>query len=467
MKVVVQGLLIVIANFLFSYSAFALPSESHAPIEKFITLADIHFDPFAGCKVLTMKSCPLVKALSKAKAEEWETLFEHSQNTTPSTYRADTNYALFKSSLVQLKKVAEAEHPRFVLLLGDFLAHSYREQYILYAHDGSREGYRNFVKKTLQFLTLEIRRAVPESDIYPAVGNNDTYTGDYSVIRNGQFFKETASVWASLIKDTANQENFRHQFPTGGYYAVTVPHSKNQRIIMLNTVAFSIHAQGKDVAQLAQQEMDWLHKQLETAAKQHQSVMLAFHIPIGVDVYRTVQNIMGGIVEFWQPVYSEQFRNDLQEFSDTITAILPAHIHMDTFQVVVFKHPQDIPVSFTPSISPIFGNNPGFKVYSYYPESFRLNNYETYYYPINTYLSKREWQVEYNFNQIYQSRCNHCEVGQGMRALSPLNQFASYFKQYYTVGNNGSPIKERKWAPFYWCDIHALSRLEYQQCIQH
>lgn len=463
-----------IINILIGISIFILSPTVYASIEihdqhtqRFISVSDIHFDPFASCKVLTLGACPLVKKLRQAPAQEWQNLFEQYDSKTLATYGQDTNYALLKTTLAELKRAYQNEHPQFVLILGDFLGHDYRAEYILYSRDPTKSGYQNFVKKTLQFLTSEIRQVIPEGDIYPIVGNNDSYTGDYGVVPKGEFFHDVSNIWATLIKDKSNQASFTRDFPQGGYYVVQSPTNKNQRIIVLNTVLFSTSIQGPHIRQAATDELSWLHKQLVAAAKNHQVVILAFHIPVGINVYATLKNLWSGIKEFWQQRYTNVFQADLAEFAGTITAILPGHIHMDSFQVVGFKKPQKMPVSFTPSISPIYGNNPGFKIYSYDALTFQLKNFKTYYYPLNSKEAIPSWQEEYNFNQVYQGAQHEDNLTHGMDGLTPEGNLVSSYKKYYSVGHYAQPITEdHNWLPYYWCNIHTISRSDYQTCLR-
>src|SRR3990167_7731307 len=79
---------------------YVLPGIA-APLltDKFISFADIHFNPFADCKS-SFKACPLA-------------------NKLPAT-KHDTNYALFNSALAEWQRMNQQEHPKFGLILGDF-----------------------------------------------------------------------------------------------------------------------------------------------------------------------------------------------------------------------------------------------------------------------------------------------------------------------------------------------------------
>lgn len=431
--------------------------------QKFISIADIHFDPFIGCETLR-QPCALIDALRKADVSAWEDIFAKKADTQPSRLFLDTNYALLKSTLSEVSVVKNKEHPQFVLILGDFLAHDYREKYRKFSGDRSAAGYQLFVKKTLQYLTKQFHQVFPNLDVYPVVGNNDAYTGDYAVVPAGAFFQDTARIWSQLMVDKKNRTQLLQNFPEAGYYAVTVPGQLSQKIIILNTVIFSTKAKGVNINATALSELHWLHEQLAEAMRHHQHVILAFHIPVGIDVYATLRNKLGGIKEFWKPVYSQAFENELQQYQSVITAILPAHIHMDALQIITLKEMADIPVSFTSSVSPVYGNNPGFKVFSYDPETFKLRNFETYFTPLNNRADHTEWNQEYNFNSIYQPTCQSCQVAEGIKNITANNVLATQYKKYYSVSNDIGTA-QKSWLPYYWCDIRAVNRSKYKTCL--
>src|SRR3990167_9818447 len=107
--------------------------------------------------------------------------------------------------------------------LGDTLAHDYRRLYKFYSGDRSYAGYQSFVRKTYQFVTLSLAREFPDVDVYMAVGNNDSYHGDYATVVSGPFFQDEAALWSGLIKTPSNRYAMRQGFSSAGYYAVNLP----------------------------------------------------------------------------------------------------------------------------------------------------------------------------------------------------------------------------------------------------
>lgn len=386
--------LICAVVFLIGQTALAVET-THVPNNRFFAISDIHFDPFASCEK-SSGPCRLAKQLRSEGYRHWKNIFEADKTASLLGYYHDTDYILLKASLKKLQEMDRIEHPRFVIIGGDFLVHSFRDSYITYTGDTSGSGYQQFVKKTLQFLTEELNDTFPEIDIYPVVGNNDSYTDDYSVIPNGKFFHDVNEIWAPFMKEKENQLRFQKTFPIAGYYAVAVPDHEDQRIIVLDTVLFTAYDANKKNKGAAEKELSWLHQQLVAGVQHHRHLLLVFHIPFGIDIYSTLKNLSGHLEQFWQPEYTDLFEADMNHFSSVITGILPSHIHFDKF----YKIKDNISVNFIPSISPILGNNPGFKIFTYDPNTFALKQFSAYFCVLKHNPDWR-WKKKYTFRLTF------------------------------------------------------------------
>jgi sphingomyelin phosphodiesterase acid-like 3 len=440
-----------------------------AATEKFITVADIHFNPFASCEKKS-SPCATATALRQAPYQVWDAILARAGYQLAPRYHQETNYFLLKSTIAELARITRQEKPAFILVLGDFLAHGFSQKYKKYAGDPSTAGYQAFVKKTLQFLTAELKKITSAVAIYPVIGNNDSYTHNYEVVPQGAFLQDAATIFSLLINDKIAQAEFRQQFSNGGYYAITLT-EKNKRLIILNSVLFNTNYHTAAMQKAAAAQLTWLAAQLNLAKQQHQKVLLAFHIPPGVNTFLAIKLPYKIIHYFWQPVFwqaaaTELFLETVKPFSTTIIGILAAHIHADAFQLIKSADADYIPVLFTPSISPIYGNNPGYKLFSYDKKTFQLVNVDTYYYPLDS-LSAAQWKKEYNFNTIYQTGCRHCLLVNGMLRLTKDNSLVNFYKKYYAVGQNAQPITtQNAWLPYYWCSIYHIDFPTYQRCIK-
>jgi sphingomyelin phosphodiesterase acid-like 3 len=431
---------------------------------KFIVLSDIHFNPFVACDPNTV-TCPVVNALNKADAKDWPNILEKYDTTVPQFYK-ETDYSLLKSTLHALSTVAAKKQPQFVLISGDFLSHNFKKTYQHYTNDVSSKDYQAFVTKTIQFLSTEFATSLPHTDVYSALGNNDSDQDDYYTIPHGVFLKTTAQSWAALIKNKDNRANFLQDFPTAGYYTVIAGPGKKLRIIVLNSTLFSKHAIGapNQIKKAALQQLAWLNTQLNLATAQQQQVLLVFHIPPGINAFASVRKHPIRGVAMWKISFNEKFLLTLAEYSPHITGVLAGHLHSDSFQLFKTNNNSLLPINLTPAISPEFGNNPGFKVYSYNPKSLQLTDFTTYFYPLQEWPAA-SWQPEYDFNQVYQPQCKDCTLLQGMQQLTATNSLAQAYIKYYSVSQAAQPIAKGYWMPYYWCAITALTKKSYDPCV--
>lgn len=432
----------------------------------FLSISDVHFDPFATCETQnTNDVCPIVTALMAAEVNQWPAVFEQYSSKKLAGYGTDTNYALLLSSLAEMRMLNDHYHPQFMLLIGDYLAHNFQQKYMLYSGNTSQQGYQSFVKKTMQFLTDEFHATLPTLPIYPVIGNNDSYRGDYISDPNGAFYRDTADAWLVFFANPINRLKFLQNFRYAGYYAVMPTSNSQARVLILNSVLFSMHAKGENIADAAEAQLSWLHQQLSQAQSLRQSVWLVFHIPVGIDAYNT--SMTGTTTSFWQMPYTQTFLSLVNQYSSTITGIFTSHLHMDGFELLNSSAGATLD-SFTPSIAPSSGNNPGIKVFQYNHLSFVLNDFITYYLPLDnasTDTNKQSWQQLYDFNAIFQPQCQQCLLINGMHQLQKNNSLVSRFVQYFAVGTSTEPISKPVNWPYYWCSISHFTVSDFQKCV--
>ncbi|MFN7095992.1 MAG: metallophosphoesterase [Gammaproteobacteria bacterium] len=424
----------------------------------FLAISDIHFTPFSTCQI--NQPCRIIQQLQAAPAQQWMSILQQQDTLTPSTSGTDTNTALFNSLLAEVRLLPRSYH--FVLLTGDFLAHNYQRDFQQFTGDNSQQDYQQFVNKTYQFLQLQFQQVFPEVPVYIALGNNDSYDGNYYSQPNGDFYKNLTQLWQRMIPNAANKASFEQTFPQAGYYAITVPtrFKATNRIIFLNTVLFSAVATGPDITAAAQQELNWLQQQLQSAQKNKQQVWLVYHIPNGVDAYYTVNK--KAITMSWQPQYNKVFFNLVNKYSQTIVGLISAHVHMDGAQIMHMKSMGRIVNTFIPAISPVYGNYPAFKIYDYNPRSMRITNFQTYYLPVST----KDWALEYDFNKVYQPFCHPCRILNGYSTIKTSGWRTEQYKKYYGVSTESQYITQGYWMPVYWCAMQHQTEKGYQACVK-
>jgi hypothetical protein len=431
-----------------------------------LSLTDFHFDPFYDPK--------LFQELVDSPVAEWVRIFDGSQVSGYGQYGKDSNYNLFISALKYA--ASAAPNAEFILLAGDWLAHGFSDSYYQYAGKRDPQRLREFIDKTITFLTQRIREQFPGIPIYPVLGNEDSYCGDYRLQPKGKFLDRTAEIWKIFFPNNDNQRAFMQTFPTGGYYAAAVPGTPRHRVMVLNTVLFSADYRnqcGNPRDDPGGDQLRWLASQLKDAADKGDRVWLLYHIPYGIDAYNSViatnGNTVEKVVSLWQPGYTENFLNLLNQYRGTILAMLGGHTHMDYFRLA----PDDETgrssafLLVTPGISPIFGNNPGLHVLSYDRRAFSLLDYTTHRLDLATGPSAK-WRKEYRFSRTYRLfPVNGTTLKTLSRSLKQEVQTRATYLDYYNVGNPAMPqITDQTW-PLFWCSIEHLTVAAFQACVEN
>ena len=229
------------------------------------------------------------------------------------------------------------------------------------------------------------------------MGNNDTDSRNYQSVPGGKFFQQTAALWSELIVNAEARAAMRLTFSAGGYYAINVPHHPELRLIVLNSVLFSKKSLGSAAARAADAQLDWLHQQLQQAKNQHQKILIALHIPPGLDVYATRHLHLFTLMEFWRTTYLTRFKSELAAFYPQIISIFSGHLHYDWTQTLDVGNHLDVPVIMVPSVSPVYGSDPAFKIYHYSAANGRVDDTYTYSYPVKGIGT---WRIEHVYNLL-------------------------------------------------------------------
>jgi hypothetical protein len=431
-----------------------------------LSLTDFHFDPFYDPK--------LFQELVQAPPSEWTRIFDGSQLSGYGEYGKDSNYNLFVSALKHAAR--SAPKAEFVLLAGDWLAHGFSDTYYQYAGSRDPQGLHEFIDKTITFLTRRVREQFPDIPIYPALGNEDSYCGDYQLQPKGEFLRRTADAWKGLLHNGNDETAFMQTFPTGGYYTALAPGRSKHRLIVLNTVFFSTDYRnqcGDPKDEPGGDQLRWLAAQLRDAASKGDKVWLLYHIPYGIDAYNSVISPGGNrvekVVSLWQPGYTENFLTLLDRYRDTILSMVAGHTHMDYFRLGPYGE-TGRPSTFllvTPGISPIFGNNPGLHVLSYDRKSFSLLDYATHRLDLPA-GSSAGWREEYRFSRVYRLfPITGTALETLSRSLKEEPHTRATYIDYYNVGNPAIPqMTDRTW-PLYWCAIDYLTAASFQICMEN
>ncbi len=419
---------------------FLLSCSSSIKTGTFIAISDIHFDPFHnGVSIDTLVKSPY---------KDWDKIFNDLGSNEFNNYGHDSDYKLVASFLEELS--AKSNKPDFIIYTGDFVVHHFLDTLYALTQNDSSDASNRFIHKTFGFITSKINQYFPDIPIFFALGNNDSYTGDYNSVWDGAFFHQTSGVlFDYFIKDSNLKKAFLKTYPINGCYTVKFPNTKNQRLISINANFLSTKSneisRGKNV-------LDWLETELEKARTNEENIWLIQHILPGVNVFHTMQHVNPGdsissAEMFMTNNHNERLISLIKSYSDVISACFGGHIHMDDFRLFkekpAVKDPASVFLHVTPAVSPIFGNNPAFQIFNYNKSTFELLDYNSYY--LDLAAIQKQWAHEYNFNNSYnQNGINNKSLNRIFSdILSDSTKRNNYINFYYSKSSKSS-IKS-KW----------------------
>jgi sphingomyelin phosphodiesterase acid-like 3 len=438
--------------------------------------SDLHFNPFAD---------PTLAAdLAKAPVHKWEEILSRTSSTAYSPYGQDTNWWLLRSSLDPMRK-AESD-PTLAMITGDLLAHGFAQKYAQAIPGTNRDHYRAFVSKTVSFIALELRKRYSKSQILLTPGNNDDDCSDYNIEAGGTFLSDTARTIRALARASGR---FTEEWKSLGSYTLQPRHVRGLRIVSVNSVFFSNKYQSVNFAGgCASIQSDgpartfsWLESTLNRAAQNREKVWVMLHIPPGIDGYSTMVSYRSltqvassaprdlcsqAIVPMWKPFWTDLFDRLVAQYPTTITAIFAGHDHTDDFRVIHAGQTGQQFVLIDPPVSPIYGQNPAFRVVTFAAGGALTD--QTTWYLTNLEAARTTvpgtWMPEYTFagewhsphldatslNSIYDQIRSNPDAGQ--RWLALLNVSSTY----HPVPADGVRALE--------CAIAALDPATYKAC---
>lgn len=459
---------------LFAFLASLVPASAQSPASpsaQVLLLSDIHFDPFlAPDKVPQLAATPASgwRAILDAPASaDRATRLAALEKTCPARGR-DTSEELFVASLNKLH--AEAGQARFAVIAGDLLAHAYDCKFNTVFPKAPEGAYRAFAVRTMEYILLQLRAALPQVALYPVFGNNDSGCGDYQLDPHSAFLAESATAFVADVpasQRTAAQADFAAM----GDYAVSLPGPFNHlRLVAIDDLFESRNYAGcnaKPNPAAAAEQLAWLKRQLDAARAHGEKLWIVGHIPPGIDSYATATHLRA-ICAGQQPqmfLSSGALPETIAPYPDVVSLVVFAHTHMDEMRLISGPGQKAaIAAKLTPSISPINGNLPSFTLARVNPADGTLLDYAV----IASSDSKgSSWALKYRFSQAYgQKAYTGATIGPllaGMEADKTAATAASqtYIRNYYFRAN--SLLMSLYW-PIYSCSLTHLDAEGYRNC---
>ncbi len=460
-----------------------------------VAISDIHFNP--------LDDPTLYPALAAAPASQWESIFQKAQNLSkkpPSAWGSDTNYPALVLALAGVKKNLGTSP--MVLFSGDMLGHDLPEWFCaLYStppvpitkppslctlNAAGTAAMQQFVDKTVAFVSMQIRATVENVPVIFVPGNIDTYSV-YGAGPDAGFLADNASTfYTKLLNGSADQTTFQNSFTTIGSYSAQ-PLGSNLLVVALDSNPFAVATPPPPLDPYA--ELTWLDSQLAAAQSANQKVWLIMHVPPGANTTETAQIAAKAgtpsqtsdseVAMMWQPQYQLEFIQILAKYPGLIAMAVTGHTHMDEFRVLATGD-----VMFgVPGISPCFGNNPAFKVFTIAQETLMPMDYQSINYGLDVSPAPPQFSSLYTFSTAYGATPNTTLQASSQELypqLTPTGAGTPDFINYYDAGNAssyfyptgpGTGITVRwnmanpmNW-PLYACGISQMDTQDYVACV--
>jgi sphingomyelin phosphodiesterase acid-like 3 len=458
----------ILAFLAFSLASGAAGQSARNAGGRLLIASDVHFNPMADPG--------LVADLAAAGPSQWEAILQRSKVTAFSPYGQDPNWWLLQSGLDAM--VRTEPHPALVIFTGDLLAHNFHQIYSGITHDSDPNHYAAFVLKTVDFIALEFRKRFAASKILITPGNNDQYCQDYSIAANGQFLDDTAERARNLAKEG---QPFSASWKALGSYSVEHPTLHGLRILSLNTIFWSARygaANFRDgcatfSSTAANDLLKWLESQLAEAERSHEEVWLMFHIPPGIDGWATTHHRDGApmscassVVPMWTPEWTAGFDSLLERYHDTVVASFAGHTHADDFRVIGASGVRPQFVLIDPAISPIYDQNPGFRIVNFRSDGTLAD--QTTYYLTNLKQAGGKtpghWTREYRFTRRWKvQQLDGASLAKISGEITNTDAARAQWWRFYMVSSNAEQLSARDVKGLY-CAIDGLTKEGYESC---
>jgi len=363
----------------------------------------------------------------------------HDTDPLPRWYGSDTNEALLRSALAEMKRVDPS--PPVVVIPGDFL------------------GHRRFTRSAIPTMAQVARSfgdAFPHAQFVLALGNEDSNCGDYGAGPGSPFLRQLAAVWEPLVDRRGAAPNFRTTFARDGFYVAKLP-IPGLRLVVIDDIFASPRFRercGSTGVDAANEALDDLDRALPPGAREKSWVVL--HIPPGIDAFSTSHLVHHlAVVPFLDSGPRNRLVAILGDPRRNVALAIAGHTHKFAFRLVDDGARGDLPMLLVPAISPIFGNNPMFLTVDVGPDG-TLRRIDEHAY------DRTGWHVVGTSADLGLSAFTGAALAKLEGRLDADPALRSVYARLYEGGAK-SEITPQNWRD-YRCAISALTDTAFRQC---
>lgn len=303
---------------------------------------------------LTCAQTRVTRAAASAGAQTWLLVSDvhldpFDRRTHPSLFGSDTNVALFRSAMAEMRR--RVPDPAVVLIPGDFLAHDFARRA---ARNGV--GAQAAAVSTMAAIANAFDRAYPRARFAIALGNNDAPCGDYHSALQSAYARSVARIWAPLVNRAGSAADFESSFAANGSYVAALP-LRDLRLVVLDDVPYAspyLGDCGADGRRDPVRQDDWLARTLDATPPQMRNVVM-MHVPPGYDPLATEETRGFFPWPFLTPAANAAVSGALSDPNRRVSFAIAGHAHRFDFRLA-----GDVPIVVFGSLSPVYHNNPAF-----------------------------------------------------------------------------------------------------------
>jgi predicted MPP superfamily phosphohydrolase len=439
--------------------ALSLPNEHpglhpYPGTGMFLMLSDIHFDPYADPAIMEQLGAkPLAGCQTPGSASF-------------SKFGQDTNYPLLKSMLDDVAATAAANHFHYdyVIVTGDFLAHSFDARY-RQCVGGRGEANQKFVSDTIGFVDGMIAKTLPGVPVFATLGNNDSDNGDYRETSKA-FLQSVGQDWSRAWGNIAGaaRATALASFARAGNYALPHPTAPNHEFVILNSNLWA--ARNTQACTEADPDpggqFQWLAEVLGRVKRAGGTATLIMHVLPGIDAIRSS---IGAPQSLWTDGCTQKLIAELTDYRGVVREMYAGHIHRDDFRLFPDREGKPLlGIHIVPSVSPVYYNNPAWEIGGYDKSSGELRDYAPFY--LGLASPKPAWALEYIFTRAYgRPRLDLAALEELSQAIHQGNPKAGVGKQYtdYYGAEAGFFLTPDNWAN-YTCAQTEIVPSRFAQC---
>ena len=397
----------------------------------FLWFSDIHYDPYYST--------------AQAYSNPFDPAVCNDASSIPSIgkHGCDSPEALVRAAFDRAVGITaqEGSSPTFIVITGDSIRHGVDELFgeteASNVDDSATSEGMKAAGLIIRELASIVQEYFPKAEIIFSIGNNDVVPdyhldlmGDTHSILDVKSAGMLGVIYQALSIDdgtkntqaTGNggmgraylKSSDKFTFLRGGYYYRTF-HNGSLIVLSLNTVLYSGFLQpAPSNRDDPGGQFTWLKIMLAEARQNGAQVIVVGHIPPTIGSFRHTQ--------VWKDEYIETYYNIINQFDGVVKAQLFGHLHTDEFRVIGMEGSSEnftmmgTPLLITPSITPLHGNDPSFRLMRYgrgsgvsksentaNGDGYRMLDYESHRCSID---SGNNWMKLYTFSETYSVKSN-------------------------------------------------------------